>query len=104
MEPFKAACINKDGWVDYLDNKRLLGPKYGEIVTVIDAVHHYGYDGYVIQEYLSVADATDGYLSSQFVPIIDKKEYSSVAQEILEKFPLHEGPETDVPVKEIVNN
>jgi len=42
--------------------------------------------------------------ADRFRKVHKTKTSSEVAQEILEKFPLHEGPEVDVPVKEIVNN
>lgn len=75
----KVKCINKLGWeirnrkflFFNLKNKRVIGPKFGDILTVVGSSWDMGEEFYDLKEW---PESEGGYESSQFEPLEEKYE------------------------------
>lgn len=72
----KVMCIKDGQWRGKLTGDPAEGPKYGEVVTVVDEVTTSDKDVYILQEY---PDAR-GYAKKRFIPLSDIDETELVSE------------------------
>lgn len=88
----KVRCINNAGWIKCdrkfmgikLPDKDCTGPKFGDIVTVVDSSYQEGEKYYTLLEWPPTAKDDCGWISTMFEPIQENFEsvkYSEIRKE-----------------------